>query len=327
VRDVALPAGDPGLPSISVVICAYTDARWDDLRAAIASVHAQRQPAHQTILVIDHNEQLRDRAGREIEGVVLAENVEQRGLSGARNSGVRAATGDVVAFIDDDACAEPGWLANLAAAYADPSVLGVGGAIIPAWEKDRPAWWPDEFDWVVGCTYRGMPATRAAVRNMIGCNMSFRRETFEEVGGFPHGIGRIGSRPLGGEETELCIRALRRWPDRQILYEPAAIVHHRVPPARGTFWYFRSRCYSEGLSKAAISRLVGSGSALSTERSYTMRTLSRGVRQNVADGARHPRGGGMRRAAAIVVGLTATTAGYVMGRMGHPREHQPRAQR
>jgi glycosyltransferase involved in cell wall biosynthesis len=315
VHAVIEPPGGNALPSASVVICAYTEARWDDLVAAVRSVQAQDLPVLETVLVIDHNPALHARAAREIPGIVLVENAEQRGLSGARNSGVRVARGDVIAFIDDDAWAEPGWWGALAAVYADPLVMAAGGGIVPAWEAGRPAWFPPEFDWVIGCTYRGMPQGQAAVRNMIGCNMSFRREAFEEVGSFSHGIGRIGTRPLGGEETELCIRAQRRWPDRVILYEPSAIVNHRVPAARGTVGYFRSRCYAEGLSKAAIAKLVGSGRALATERGYAVRTLGGGFLRNLADTVRGAGLAGPRRAGAIVLGLLATTAGYVVGRV------------
>ena len=309
------PSGPRAAPSVSVVICAYTDARWDELVAAVGSVQAQETPVLETILVIDHNPGLLERAAREIPGVVLVENIESRGLSGARNSGVRVARGGVIAFMDDDAWADPAWWTHLSGAYVDPAVMAVGGAILPAWERGRPSWFPREFDWVVGCTYLGMPETRAPVRNMIGCNMSFRREAFEQVGGFSHGIGRIGTRPLGGEETEFCIRARRRWPDRIILYEPAAIVNHRVPAARGTVRYFRSRCYAEGLSKAAISKLVGSGSALATERGYAVRTLGAGAARNLAETARGRGFGGVRRAAVILLGLVSTSAGYVVGRI------------
>lgn len=61
------------------------------------------------------------------------------------------------------------------AAYDAPRVMGVGGSIVPRWESARPGWMPRKLDWVVGGTYRGMPATTAPVRNLIGCNMSFRR--------------------------------------------------------------------------------------------------------------------------------------------------------
>jgi glycosyltransferase involved in cell wall biosynthesis len=301
------------VPLVSVVICAYTEARWDDLLAAIASVHEQRDRVPlEIIVVIDHNPALLERMRAIATDVRLTENVEARGLSGARNSGVLLATGDIVAFIDDDAMADPGWLEALVSAYDDPLVAGAGGAIRPLWEMRRPAWWPPEFDWVVGCTYRGMPQRRAIVRNVIGCNMSFRRELLQDLGGFAHGIGRIGTRPLGAEETEISIRLGRRWPDRRIVYEPRAAVDHRVPAGRSTFRYFRSRCYAEGLSKAVVSKLVGTSHALATERGYAVRTLGGGVLRELGRAIRGDRAG-LARASAIVVGLAVTTAGYVVG--------------
>jgi glycosyltransferase involved in cell wall biosynthesis len=297
------------------VICAYTADRWDDILDAVRSVQAQDTPALETILVIDHNPALLERVRAGIDGVVAIENVEARGLSGARNSGVAAARGDVVAFLDDDAWAEPTWLTDLLAVYREPGVIGAGGGITPVWLEGRPRWWPDEFDWVIGCSYRGLPTRRADVRNMIGANMSFLRSTLLAVGPFSHGIGRIGTRPLGGEETELAIRARRGSDGGRIVYEPSARVNHRVPGSRGTGRYFVSRCYAEGLSKAAIARLVGTDRALQSERAYAFRTLGAGVVRHSVDVVRRRDPFGLARAAWIVVGLAATTAGYLVGRL------------
>jgi hypothetical protein len=219
-----------------------------------------------------------------------------------------------VAFIDDDAVADADWLKYLGAAYAREDVLGVGGGIEPEWLHGRPAWFPAEFDWVVGCSYRGLPEFAGPVRNMIGANMSLRREVFDEIGGFNEGVGRVGAVPLGCEETELCIRAGARWPGRTFLYEPQARVQHKVPGDRGRWSYFRARCYGEGLSKAVVSRLAGATRGLESERAYVRRTLPSGVVRGVKDGVGADRSG-LRRAGAIIVGLTTTTAGYARGRL------------
>jgi GT2 family glycosyltransferase len=299
---------------ISVVICAYTERRWDDLLAAIASVQLQSSPPCEVIVIVDHNDDLLRRLGAHASGVNVLASTGSRGLAGARNTGVAVATGAIVAFIDDDAVADADWLKYLGAAYAQADVLGVGGAIEPAWQHGRPAWFPTEFDWVVGCTYRGMPEFAGPVRNLIGANMSLRREVFDVVGGFNEGIGRMGAVPLGCEETELCIRAGSRWPGRTFLYEPQARVQHKVPGERGRWSYFRARCYGEGLSKAAVSRLAGATRGLESERAYVRRTLPTGVVRGLKDGMGADRSG-LRRAGAIIVGLTTTTAGYARGRL------------
>src|SRR5260370_507002 len=106
------------IQDISVIICAYTEKRWDDLVAAIESVRQQTLPAAEIIIVIDHNLQLLERVQDRIPDVIVVENTEARGLSDARNSGITAAKSQVVAFLDDDAVATPGWLMSLSDTFS-----------------------------------------------------------------------------------------------------------------------------------------------------------------------------------------------------------------
>src|SRR3990172_5194727 len=114
------------IPNISVVICAYTEARWNDLVEAVASMKNQTLPPREIIIVIDYNPALLNRVRTEIPAVTVVENNEARGLSGARNSGIAVAGGHVIAFMDEDATAAPDWLARLSAGYEDANVFGVG---------------------------------------------------------------------------------------------------------------------------------------------------------------------------------------------------------
>ncbi|MEU9123022.1 glycosyltransferase family 2 protein [Streptomyces sp. NPDC048506] len=318
------PAVGPAL-RISVVICVHTEDRWDDILAAVASVREQSHPAHELLLVVDHHRRLLGRLREHFSGGVppngatptplrIMANSGSRGLSAGRNTGIAAADGEVIAFLDDDAVAERDWLRHFAAAYADPAVMAVGGRTEPAWASGRrPVWFPEEFDWVVGCTYRGLPPGRARVRNVLGGNASFRRVAFDLVGGFTTGIGRDGDRrPLGGEETELCIRISRGMPDAVLLIDDRSVIHHRVPAARQSFGYFRRRAYAEGLSKALVARSVGARDGLASERRYTTRVLPAGVLRGVRD-ALLGRPGGAGRAGAIVVGVAAAAGGYLWG--------------
>ena len=175
-----------------------------------------------------------------------------------------------------------------------------------------PAWFPDEFLWVVGCSYRGLPADGALVRNMIGANMSFRRQVFETVGGFHTGVGRGRGLPLGCEETELCIRAARATPGGRFVLVRDAIVDHFVPRQRGRLRYFLVRSYAEGISKAYVVRLAGASSGMATERRYASRTLPSGVVRHLAS-VRLSSLGGIGRSTLIVAGLGAFGAGYVRG--------------
>ncbi|KAB2342511.1 glycosyltransferase family 2 protein [Actinomadura rudentiformis] len=312
----------------SVVICAYTEKRWDDVHAAVASVRNQRHAPAEIIVVVDHNPALYARLQRSLTGVTVVENREGRGLSGGKNTGVAVARGDVVAFLDDDAVAAPGWLEAFARHYDDPAVAGVGGLTLPMWPGStpsselisapvpettgtRPGWFPEEFDWTVGCTYRGMRP--GPIRNLMGGNASFRREMFPVAGGFSTGIGRsFHKRPLGCEETEFCIRLRQRSPKSELVYDDQAVIWHRVPPERARFSYFRERCYAEGLSKALVTQSVGSQDGLASERAHALKTLPRGAVKGLGDAFRgEPAGIG--RAAAITVGLAWTAWGYGVG--------------
>ncbi len=310
--DAAAPRRDR---SISVVICAFATERWDALVRAVASVQEQATSNDEIIVVVDHNTRLLQRVRDELPHVITAANDGQRGLSDARNSGIAASTGEIVAFLDDDAVAGPDWLARISAAYDDEEVLATGGTIIPIWQGKRPAWLPEEFYWVIGCTYRGQPTTAQAVRNPIGANMSFRRRVFEAAGGFRREIGRIGSRPLGCEETEMSIRAGTQLPQGTIMYQPKMIAFHQVPPSRTRWSYFLSRCYAEGLSKAAVARFVGAGKGLSAESSYALRTLPQGIARNLGEAISEGSFDALARAVAIIIGLMLTTIGYVVGRI------------
>jgi glucosyl-dolichyl phosphate glucuronosyltransferase len=187
----------------SVIICAYTLERWSSLLAAVASIREQKTPAGEIIVVIDHNPQLYEMVRLQFSDIRVVENSGSKGLSGARNTGVQVAHHPLVAFMDEDAAADPDWLTWLLANYQDEYVIGVGVTVAPSWLGDRPAWFADEFAWVVGCTYKGLPERAEAVRNMLGCNMSFRREVFDRTGGFRNSLGRLGHKNLlSCEETE-----------------------------------------------------------------------------------------------------------------------------
>jgi glucosyl-dolichyl phosphate glucuronosyltransferase len=302
------------MPGVSVVICAYTEQRWQQTRAALESALRQEPPPQEVLLVVDHNPDLAERARREFASVFVLENAGTQGLSGARNTGLKAAAQPVTAFLDDDAEARPGWLKHLVAPYSSPDVVATGGSVHPRWPVTRPRWLPPEFDWVVGCSYRGLPETTGQVRNPIGANMSMRTDLALEVGGFDESVGRVGTNTRGCEETELSIRLTASRAGSVVLYVPAAAVDHHVAHDRLEVNYFLRRCWHEGMSKADVVRLAGAAAGLQRERRQTAVVIPAALLRELRSLAIGHVSAAARIFAAIA-GLTAAAAGYFSGRI------------
>jgi hypothetical protein len=318
---------DSSAAAVTVVICAYTEARWADTVSAVQSVLEQQPAPGQLVLVVDHNPSLAARARRELPATVsVIDSDGSPGLSGARNTGLRAAAFGITAFLDDDAAARPGWLANLVAPYADAHVVATGGSVYPRWPIARPPWLPPEFDWVVGCSYRGLPESLDVVRNPIGANMSMRTGLALSLGGFDSAIGRTASKPRGCEETELAIRLTNQQAGSVIMYVPDAPVDHHVAADRIKLAYLMRRCWHEGRSKAKVVRSVGSDRGLARERRHLASVIPTGILRDLraaVTGDAH----GLQRVAVTALGIFATAAGYIIGRceLNQRRVGQPAA--
>lgn len=300
---------------VTVIVACFDLGRWDATRRAIESALTQSRPAV-VVVVVDHNEELYDRlTGWCAPGVVVLRNDLGRGASGARNTGVRAARTELVAFLDDDAVAGPTWLAELVEATRDPAVVGVGGAIVPAWSGGAaPRWFPAEFGWAVGATASPADGEHQRVRNVWTGNMLVRREVFLRAGGFRDDFGKVaGAREP--EDTELCLRMSAVSDGGRWCLLGRARVDHEVPADRKTRAYFLQRCWAEGVGKAALSEVAGGGTAaLTSEQDY----LTRVVPQALAARGRAVTRGDLvaaDQAAMMVAGVAAAGAGFVTRRL------------
>jgi glucosyl-dolichyl phosphate glucuronosyltransferase len=303
----------------SVVIPCHSLAGWPELVAAVESVRAQ-DPA-EIVVAVDHNPLLYQRARNALRGVHVVDNIYTRGASSTRNAGIEHTSTPVVALLDGDAYARPGWLAALTEPFDQPDVVGTGGAIVPMWRGHRPGWFPDEFLWTVGGSFPASHEGPAPTRNVWSASMAVRRDAFDAVGGFRDGFGKQGRRARP-EDTELCLRVAAmtggHW-----MYVPAAQIEHPVPVDRARFRAFLSRCYQEGRGKVEMARLVGdTGESLRNERTYLRRTLPVAVGRGLAATAR---GRGARHAAAAGATVLGVLAAGVGGGVEALHGTRPRA--
>lgn len=249
----------------------YSEMRLESIRSALKSIAQQCLEPAEVVVAVDNNAGLADSLRREHPQVTVVENTGQRGASATRNRGVDAVTAPLVAFLDDDEIADVHWLVELVRPFSDPSVVGTGGKYEPVWAVEKPIWFPDEFAWVVGGAYKGLPQVTAPIRNVWSGNMAVRVQRFLAVSGFREDFGKQGvlSQP---EDTDLCIRMAvssgGHW-----MYVPSAVIEHVVPRERASLQFFMSRCVAEGAGKAAMRSALAVQGSTDAEIAYARSVL------------------------------------------------------
>jgi glucosyl-dolichyl phosphate glucuronosyltransferase len=241
----------------SVIVC--TRNRGDALEECLQSLEGQQlaDADEFEIVVVDNgstdgtSDAVRAWAAQD-PGRRMAVTEPSPGLSRARNRGLDAATGDVVAFIDDDASASPGWIAAHLAAYArDPQAVAVGGPIRLTWPSGRPDWLtPGLEHWFSALDFGDQSQPWPTPHGPYGTNMSVRRADLVAVGGFADSLGRRGSSLISSEEQDLFDRL--RPLGGIVVYEPAAFVEHRVLADRISRSWVLRRGWAQGRSNARV---------------------------------------------------------------------------
>lgn len=258
---------------IRVTACICTHNRPDYLRDCLDGLAQQTVgPEGFRILVVDSGStgaaagQIRALVARVANARLL--RVDRLGLSVARNAGFRTCTDDYIAYLDDDAIPEPGWIAAIQRAAADTMPALLGGAIAPLWEAPLPDWWPARLRGVLSITeitgrgeYR-RPGVAAALEP-VGANMIIRVTALQVAGGFAESLGRTGKNLLSDEEKILA------WTMQDggetILYDSRIRVHHQIQAERLTMPWLLSRLYWQGLSRVRSGRILGEQAAMRRE--------------------------------------------------------------
>jgi GT2 family glycosyltransferase len=263
-------------PTVSVVIIVYTEERWDAIVRCLEGVDRLTLTPNEIFMAVDHNPAMFQRLTEELAPrfpkVQFINCTDGPNGTWVRNTGIGAATSEIVAFIDDDAAPEPQWLEGLVAPFVEPDIHVVAGRVIPNWlgAKKAPRWFPPEYLWIVGATWRGFGKTPSDVRNAIGASMAARRAALNLVNGFSSDISHAN------DDTDLCLRIVKSIPGARIRYAPDSIVNHEVPRARQNPRFYFKRCWKEGVAKGMTTDIHGRGTLL-RELDYCVRFLTTGV--------------------------------------------------
>lgn len=289
---------------ITVVVCVYDMARLREIDLCLASLRRQTLAPAEVVVVVDGCEPLAAELMHRYRDIALVPLPQNQGLSAARNAGLARVHTPWVAFLDDDAYAEPDWLANLAQAHAETGAVGVGGWVEPLFVEGRPRWFPSELLWTVGCSHAGLPTSRTVVRNVFGGCALMSTDALLSQGGYDETVGRKGDDARGGEEADLCLRIRETQPDAQFILEPTAVIHHHVPVVRSRIGYVLRRCHADGKAKAGMAHRLGAD-ALSSETAFVRdivpRVMSLVLRARVA------------AALVLLLGMIVAAVAFAMG--------------
>jgi glycosyltransferase involved in cell wall biosynthesis len=228
---------------ITVILCTYN--RCTSLPKTLKSVAAQILPASADweVIVVDNNSADQTRAVAEDFCRTYPNRFryafeQQQGLSRARNAGIRAACGDVIAFLDDDVTVDLSWLQNLTASLQNAAWSGAGGPVLPEGTFTPPRWLSLDGRYALAPLALFDLGTEAGELNEppFGANMAFRKTMFEKYGDFRADLGRCGNNLLSNEDTEFGRRLIMA--GEKLRFEPSAVVYHPVLENRLNKEYF-----------------------------------------------------------------------------------------
>lgn len=248
-------------PQISAIICTHN--RDSYLGPAIDSLLTQDFPGHFEVIVVDNasTDHTRDVVEARLSNPHLRYSYEPvTGLSVARNTGANLAQSPLLAYLDDDAVADPHWLAELWKAYQAEEKLAVaGGKVTLIWPPDfsAPPWLSDGLAGNLGAYDLGDQVISINNPSLTprGVNYSIRRSFWQAIGGFNVNLGRVGKNLLSNEELHTTELALKQgW---QVAYLPHALVAHHVAPERLKPSWFLARGWWQGISECYREKLKG----------------------------------------------------------------------
>lgn len=298
---------------VSVVICTYDEGLYDHFTEAVESVRSQTHGDVEIIVVVDGNPRLCEQATADYGAspdVSILCNENNRGLSASRNRGIERATGDVVAFLDDDAVADEEWLDRLVTAYEREDAIAAGGKMTPLWVAGKPSFLPEEFYWLIGVTHRGFADEEGEVRNTFGSNISVRRDVLGAVGGFTEDIGLGGDTQLQAEEPELGTR-LRQEYGHGVYYVPDAEVAHKIFEYRTSPVWLLKRAFWQGFSKRGVEEVLPD--ATDEEDRYLRQLLFEFMPRRFRNLIRHPSIAALLQFVMLFVFSAMVGFGYLYG--------------
>ncbi len=298
---------------VSVVICTYSMDRYDIFFDCVESVLNQTYDSLEIVIVVDGNDSVFERVQTDFgheNNLIIHNNDKNRGISYSRTKGAELASGEIVAFIDDDATAKSDWIEKHIQVYTTTDAVAVGGYVAPDWINEKPDFFPDEFYWLVGCTEIDFADDGEAVRNGYGSNVSYKREVFLDVGGYDVNTGRKGDRHVQAHEAPVGIR-IQECYGQEVVYVEDAVVYHKLFDYRGNFRWLVFRSFWQGFSKQVLEVLYPGSQG--NESVFLKELFVKHIPGRIKRGILTPSLPEIKRVVAILIFTAAVGLGYIYG--------------
>ncbi|MEM5829516.1 MAG: glycosyltransferase [Candidatus Aenigmatarchaeota archaeon] len=235
---------------VSIIVCS---TGRETLFDCLKSLKSQDFDEDYEILVVSFEKSIEERVKNFGARFIFSPKAN---VSYQRNLGILESRGELVCFIDDDAVAESSWIKFISEPFKDEKVACVGGKIKLMIKEKMPEALKTLDEKVIkgflGETMLGEERKEVENQFLWGCNVCFRKSIFDEVGYFDEKIGRTPSLPLCNEDIEIQKRILKK--GFKIIYEPRALVWHKILPEKLTISYFLERSFWQGYSDVLAAR-------------------------------------------------------------------------
>lgn len=252
-------------PLLSIIATSYNIESLGDVIELLDSIRAQSYDNIETIFVVERTTELYDRVKayineNSVPNIKVVFNDGEPGLSAARNLGIKEASGDIIAFVNENVILDPEWAGQIVQTFRDESIIGVTGPCMPLWENPAMGWLPDEFTWILSCTSWFQSSQITEVRNLWGMNMSFRREAFIASGLFSTVIGAkeagkgSGWKKITAEESELSLR-IKKCTGKRMVYNPDVRLRQKVEKFKVSTPWIARKSWLIGCERGMLKRL------------------------------------------------------------------------
>lgn len=302
---------------ISIIVSTFSTERINDVENLLKSIKYQSYIYIEILIIVDENKELYYKIEKLISDIEkdirIIFNPKNEGLAFSRNIGIKNSTGDIIAFVDDDAILYPDWAEEIVKTFDKNNIGAVAGDIIPLWEYNFMSWFPKELFWMISCSYSMTPDYKCEVERGFGTNMAFKKDIFFEVGMFDTEFGINGTRWIGGEDTIMFLKV--KCNGNKVFFNPEAKIFHKIYFYRIKLLNIIKRAFNGGYSVAKMNNLMKYNLSNSIEDKYLRMLIFRFYPKGFKKLITKESAESIKQMLTVTIVILSQSIGYLIGKI------------